>query len=48
MKGFLGLAVPFPPVAADTAVAITDDDVVLAELNEDVVTIELTKYEGNV
>lgn len=49
VRGFLGLAVPFQPVSGDTSVAhaITADDVVLAELDDDVTTIDLTEYEGN-
>lgn len=47
VRGFLHLAVPFVPKGADTVVAVTADDVVLAELDDDVVTIDLTKYEGN-
>jgi oligoribonuclease len=47
VRGTLSIAFPFPPVVAGTAVALTADDVGLAELDDDVVTIDLTKYEGN-
>lgn len=47
VRGTLSLAFPFPPVKADTIYARNDEDVAVGVLDEDVFTIDLTNYEGN-